>query len=238
MSILSQFETKLDKSVYTAADILTKIKTVDGSGSGLDADLLDGLDSSAFVQTNMTDWVWTSGTQISLTLNNTAAHTSSEIHFNSHVNAGSDFAYIRYDDHNTNYNYWGSTVGKENSALVLGVRNDGTNANSDVIALESPAGIFLNAPNIFVGTKTNAQTIWHAGNDGAGSGLDADLLDGLDSSAFVQTNGTPATVGGTGPNDIPTVTNVTNQINTQVTKQVTTVISTSSASLTQALIYG
>jgi len=33
---------------YTASDVLTKIKTVDGSGSGLDADLLDGLDSTAF----------------------------------------------------------------------------------------------------------------------------------------------------------------------------------------------
>lgn len=33
-------------STYTAADVLTKIKTVDGSGSGLDADLLDGLNSS------------------------------------------------------------------------------------------------------------------------------------------------------------------------------------------------
>lgn len=33
-------------SNYTAADVLTKIKTVDGSGSGLDADLLDGLNSS------------------------------------------------------------------------------------------------------------------------------------------------------------------------------------------------
>src|SRR5689334_21108020 len=29
---------KLDASSYTAADVLTKIKTVDGSGSGLDAD--------------------------------------------------------------------------------------------------------------------------------------------------------------------------------------------------------
>jgi hypothetical protein len=37
---------KLDASEYTAADILTKIKTVDGSTSGLDADLLDGLNSS------------------------------------------------------------------------------------------------------------------------------------------------------------------------------------------------
>lgn len=33
---------KLDSSSYTASDVLTKIKTVDGSGSGLDSDLLDG----------------------------------------------------------------------------------------------------------------------------------------------------------------------------------------------------
>lgn len=39
---------KLDASAYTAADVLTKIKTVDGSGSGLDADLLDGKHASEF----------------------------------------------------------------------------------------------------------------------------------------------------------------------------------------------
>lgn len=33
---------KLDASIYTAQDVLNKIKTVDGAGSGLDADLLDG----------------------------------------------------------------------------------------------------------------------------------------------------------------------------------------------------
>lgn len=38
-------------SAYTASDVLTKIKTVDGTGSGLDADLLDGLDSTAFART-------------------------------------------------------------------------------------------------------------------------------------------------------------------------------------------
>ena len=38
---------KLATSTYTAADVLTKIKTVDGTGSGLDADLLDGLNSSS-----------------------------------------------------------------------------------------------------------------------------------------------------------------------------------------------
>ena len=39
--------TKLNASAYTAADVLTKIKTVDGTGSGLDADLLDGLNQAS-----------------------------------------------------------------------------------------------------------------------------------------------------------------------------------------------
>ena len=41
---------KVNTTDYTASDVLTKIKTVDGSGSGLDADLLDGLNSSDFVK--------------------------------------------------------------------------------------------------------------------------------------------------------------------------------------------
>jgi hypothetical protein len=38
--------TKLDTTSYTAADVLSKLLTVDGSGSGLDADRLDGLQSA------------------------------------------------------------------------------------------------------------------------------------------------------------------------------------------------
>jgi hypothetical protein len=38
--------TKLDTTSYTAADVLSKLLTVDGSGSGIDADLLDGRNSS------------------------------------------------------------------------------------------------------------------------------------------------------------------------------------------------
>lgn len=41
-TITTSIGTKLDASAYTAADVLAKIKTVDGAGSGLDADLLDG----------------------------------------------------------------------------------------------------------------------------------------------------------------------------------------------------
>ena len=50
--------TKADNALpaasYTAADVLTKLKTVDGAGSGLDADLLDG-NSSAHFRINIYD---------------------------------------------------------------------------------------------------------------------------------------------------------------------------------------
>lgn len=42
----------LPSSSYTASDVLTKIKTVDGSGSGLDADTLDGLQPSVSASNN------------------------------------------------------------------------------------------------------------------------------------------------------------------------------------------
>ncbi len=46
---LNELDTeKLASASYTAADVLAKLLTVDGSGSGLDADLLDGLSSAAF----------------------------------------------------------------------------------------------------------------------------------------------------------------------------------------------
>lgn len=50
-TILNAIATKLNSTAYTAADVLAKLKTVDGSGSGVDADLLDGKDSTAFLQT-------------------------------------------------------------------------------------------------------------------------------------------------------------------------------------------
>ena len=39
----------------TASEILTLIKTVDGSGSGLDADTLDGIGSGSFLRSNTAD---------------------------------------------------------------------------------------------------------------------------------------------------------------------------------------
>ena len=44
----SALDAKLASASYTAADVLAKLLTVDGAGSGVDADLLDGNSSAAF----------------------------------------------------------------------------------------------------------------------------------------------------------------------------------------------
>ena len=44
----AQFAAKLNAATYTPADVLAKLLTVDGAGTGLDADLLDGQHASAF----------------------------------------------------------------------------------------------------------------------------------------------------------------------------------------------
>ncbi|HVJ24862.1 MAG TPA: hypothetical protein VM756_13095, partial [Burkholderiales bacterium] len=60
-----------DLTGYTAADVLAKLLTVDGAGSGIDADLLDGLSSAAFATTR-TSGTWTpadtSGAGLALTV--------------------------------------------------------------------------------------------------------------------------------------------------------------------------
>ena len=60
--------------------------------------------------------------------------------------------------------YW------DNAADALTLTRSGTN------------NLRQNSSNVW---EINGNTVWHAGNDGAGSGLDADLLDGSSSAAFV-----------------------------------------------------
>jgi hypothetical protein len=51
-NINAQLNLALPAASYTAADVLTKIKTVDGTGSGLDADLLDGYNAASTATAN------------------------------------------------------------------------------------------------------------------------------------------------------------------------------------------
>jgi hypothetical protein len=53
-NLVSDLSLKLDASAYTAADVLSKVETLDGSGSGLDSDLLDGQHATAFAASSHT----------------------------------------------------------------------------------------------------------------------------------------------------------------------------------------
>ena len=51
-NLQTELDSKLPASQYTAQDVFDKVKTLDGAGSGLNADLLDGLTSSQFLRAN------------------------------------------------------------------------------------------------------------------------------------------------------------------------------------------
>ena len=56
-------------------------------------------------------------------------------------------------------------------------------------------GIDFNVISANNGVLINGFQVWHAGNDGSGSGLDADLLDGIQATSFLQTGTTTTDIG-------------------------------------------
>jgi len=141
--------------------------TTDGSGSGLDADLLDGIQGSSFLRSDATDTAsqrivfsanatnnWdtiatASGSQGGIEIYNTGSGNDAFMAFH----AGSDYAF-----------YFG--IDADNNQLSVGGWSMGA----------------------------NKYKVWNGSNDGAGSGLDADLLDGQQGSyylAYANFTGTP-----------------------------------------------
>jgi hypothetical protein len=89
-----------------------------------------------------------SATDGNLVIQHPTSGSYSSIVFPSRVNYGSDYGYIAYYDDNNNYAYWGDS--SENSALVIGVQNDGQNSVSDVVVLQSPAGVIIDSPSLIL----------------------------------------------------------------------------------------
>lgn len=140
----------------------------DGSGSGLDADLLDGLDSTQFLRSDVSDTtngnLTISSNQPSLNLSEVDTTTSARL-----VLASGDL-YIQ-----------------------AGASGSGNNTSSGDIRITGYNATNVNAFTVKSGGSDN--TIWHAGNDGSGSGLDADSLDGIQGSSFLRSDTTDTFTG-------------------------------------------
>jgi hypothetical protein len=79
---------------------------------------------------------------------------------------------------------------------ILAYADDGVTLLSTPFSIVRSTGVLTFAATPFVG----ANNIWHAGNDGSGSGLDADLFDGADSTLFARLAGPTFTGTVTAPN--------------------------------------
>ena len=77
------------------------------------------------------------------------------------------------------------SIDNGNNGITFNNGTDGiavTYSGSIDLAFTSTGIDFKRAPTV------NGEDIWYAGNDGTGSGLDADLLDGIDSGSFVRSD--------------------------------------------------
>ena len=142
--------------------------TFTGNGSGLtnvDAETLDGIDSASFLRSDAADTMSAlltiefAGDEM-LRLTDTSSTGNPYMSF---YQAGTRAAYIQFVD----------------SGNRLRLYNDTSDDFVDIRSGQN--GLKYN----YDGTE---YTVWHSGNDGAGSGLDADLLDGLSSGAFLRSN--------------------------------------------------
>ncbi|HEY1064300.1 MAG TPA: FG-GAP-like repeat-containing protein [Candidatus Saccharimonadales bacterium] len=146
----------LTSTVATGTAPLTVASTT--KVTNLNADLLDGLDSSSFLQGTIT-----------------ADDVTARINSGFYQTATATIAEGYPQDTNSWYHLLSSTHSNTGNYYAMQF-----------------AGSFYNSNDLFYrSTNGNGATgwnrIWHQGNDGASSGLDADTLDGIDSSAFITT---------------------------------------------------
>ena len=171
----------LAASSYTAADVLAKLKTVDGAGSGLDADLLDGKQSGHFLAAS----------------SYTAADVLAKLKTVDGAGSGLDAdrvdgfqasQFLRSDTSDTIHGnltiqeelFVGKNGGGDSRVHFY---DDNSNTWRSLFWDDSANDWRIEAGN------GSIQKLWHQGNDGSGSGLDADLLDGQQASAFARLSG-------------------------------------------------
>ena len=140
----------------------------DGVGSGLDADLLDGISGGSYLRSDAAD---TASGRITFSGNATSNHDDMA------TTTGSMGCIEVYNQGSGNDAFMAFHTGSD-YALYFGLDADTNNL--------SVGGWSMGA---------NKYKIWHAGNDGSGSTLDADLLDGIDSSSFLRSDANDSASG-------------------------------------------
>ncbi|TLP67082.1 hypothetical protein FEE96_06970 [Parasedimentitalea maritima] len=185
---------KLDAANYTAADIMAKLKTVDGNGSGLDADRLDGLSSSSFARSTRTisagagltgGGTLASNRTISASIPTQNEAVAGTIQTKLMTPLRTKQAITAAIDALVN----GAPAALDTLKELADELSDNDNA---IAALTSLIGTKLNASS-YTAADILAKLLTV---DGAGSGLDADKLDGLSSASFARSARTIST--GTG----------------------------------------
>jgi len=86
----------------------------------------------------------------------------------------------------------------ELSSYTSTTTNGASNKSAGITLNNS--GVTIDTGNLIVSSSNitaNGNTVWHAGNDGSGSGLDADTLDGVQGSSFLRSDQADIKTGGT-----------------------------------------
>ena len=158
------------------AAILGWLLAQDGSGSGLDADLLDGQHGTYYAN-------------IPARLGYTPANAAGQ-NFSGTVTAPGFYSISAFPS----YVWRVASTGQERTVMYFDPAYEAV-----TIALFDTAGTFARGLAMYQsGTLLwSGNTVWHAGNDGSGSGLDADLLDGQHGSYYANI---PARLGYTPAN--------------------------------------
>lgn len=194
--------TKLDASAYTAADVLTKIKTVDGSASGLDADLLDGLHASSAntvstVVARDASGNFSAGT-ITATLTGTASTASTLTGLTSTVDELNFSDGVTSNIQTQLNGKLGSTAKAADSALLNGVVSATTAEANTIVKRDTSGYIYGAAFNSTLADTATAATHYYVetGSDGwlrpkTLANVKAEITTGLATLASPVFNGTP-----------------------------------------------
>ena len=182
----------------------------DGSGSGLDADTLDGVQGSSFLRSDAADSATGTLTVRDVKLS-AGYHLQRSDHHSGHLEGS--YNNIGANSYKSNPIYSiGSSYNPGDAALsnFYGIGYSNTNASfinftgssgwGMYVAADGDARVWLGGTNGVISSTghhyVGSNVVWNAGNDGSGSGLDADSVDGIAGSSFLRADTNDTVSGG------------------------------------------